>query len=297
MSKYSVYLLKIFTITLLFSNFPEVLGSEEIKKENANESDTKDWIELLKEEIREVDLKNNENKKTSSVDINENEFKEEKSKVNLNKNEVKEKKIIDEIGSGLSEKGINLDFMKNLTEKNKFGIRVNYLPENFFTHKNIYVDGRNVKAKYFGMGMLYQYKFLPPESRSNFYLQANADISNFKVFHNIDLTKETYSSNNLTLTCSACGNLTIQTDPNKIYFVPSISLGYKFKNTEKLTTNVSLGLQYISPGKLENFTDTEYPLPSYVQSRVDSWMKKTQDLIDSYSNIQPSINIGISYSF
>ena len=187
--------------------------------------------------------------------------------------------------------------MKNLNEKNKFGIRVNYLPENFFTHKNIYVEGRNVKAKYFGIGMLYQYKFLPPESRSNFYLQANADISKFKVFHNIDLTKETYSSNNLTFTCSACGNLTIQTDPNKIYFVPSISLGYKFKNTEKLTTNVSLGLQYISPGKLENFTDTEYPLPSYVQSRVDSWMKKTQDLIDSYSNIQPSINIGISYSF
>ena len=284
MSKSNFYVLKIFTFILLFSNFSEVLGNEEIKKENINENDTKDWIELIKEEIREVDLNNNETKKIRSVDINENEFKEEK-------------KIIDEIGSGLSEKGINLDFMKNLTEKNKFGIRVNYLPENFFTHKNIYVDGRNVKAKYFGMGMLYRYKFLPPESRSNFYLQANADISNFKVFHNIDLTKETYSSNNLTFTCNACGNLTIQTDPNKIYFVPSISLGYKFKNTEKLTTNVSLGLQYISPGKLENFTDTEYPLPSYVQSRIDSWMKKTQDLIDSYSNIQPSINIGISYSF
>ena len=127
-----VYLLKIFTITLLFSNFPEVLGSEEIKKENANESDTKDWINY-KRRNKEVDLKNNENKKTRSVDINENEFKEEKSKVNLNKNEVKEKKIIDEIGSGLSEKGINLDFMKNLTEKNKFGIRVNYLPENFYS--------------------------------------------------------------------------------------------------------------------------------------------------------------------
>ena len=88
MSKYKVYLLKIFTITLLFSNFPEVLGSEEIKKENANESDTKDWIELLKEEIREVDLKNNENKKIRSVDINENELKEEISEVNLNNNEV-----------------------------------------------------------------------------------------------------------------------------------------------------------------------------------------------------------------
>ena len=113
----------------------------------------------------------------------------------------------------------------------------------------------------------------------------------------IDLTKETYSYRNLTLSCSACGNLTIQTDPDKIYFIPSIYLGYKYKKTKNFHTNISLGIQLVSPGQLENFTDTEYPLPSFVQSKVDEWMTKTQNLVDTYGEIQPSINLGFGYVF
>ena len=190
-----------------------------------------------------------------------------------------------------------MDFIKNGNKKNIFGIRINYLPEDFFTHKEIYVDGRNVKAEYFGLGMLYQHYFLSPESRSNFYLQANADISTFKLSHDIDLTKETYTHNNLQVTCSACGILTIQTDPDKVNIIPTVSLGYQYKITPNFKTSISLGIQYIDPGSLENFTNTQYSLPSYVQSRVDDWVQKTQNKIDKYSEFQPSINVGFSYSF
>lgn len=206
-------------------------------------------------------------------------------------------KLFEEIGSGLSEKGIYLDFIKVLNPKKKLGIRINYLPKDFFTHKNIYVENRNITADYFGIGLLYQHNFLQKESKSNFYFQGNAEFSNLNLSHEIDLTKETYSYRNLSLTCSACGNLTIQTDPEKIYFIPSAYLGYKYKNTKNFHTNISLGIQYISPAQLENFTDTEYPLPSYVQTKIDEWMNKTQDLVDSYNKIQPSINVGFSYIF
>ena len=206
-------------------------------------------------------------------------------------------RIIAEIGTGLSEKGIYLDFIKNSNSKNKFGIRVNYLPEDFFTHQDIYVDDTNVKAEYFGIGMLYKHYLFPEESRSNFYLQANADISTFKLSHDIDLTKETYTEDNIQFTCSACGILTIQTDPDKVHIIPTISLGYQFKNTPNFKTNLSLGVQYIDPGSLENFTNTKYPLPIFVQSKVDEWMQATQNKIDEYSEFQPSISLGFSYSF
>ena len=111
----------------------------------------------------------------------------------LSKGASASEKIFNEIGTGLSEKGIYLDFIKNSDSKNTFGIRVNYLPEDFLTHQDIYIDDTNVKAEYFGIGMLYKYYLLPKESRSNFYLQANADISTFKIGHDIDLTKETYT--------------------------------------------------------------------------------------------------------
>ena len=50
-------------------------------------------------------------------------------------------------------------------------------------------------------------------------------------------------------------------------------------------------------GRLENFTNTEYNLPSYVQTRVDDWVQKSQNKVDNYSEFQPSINVGFSYSF
>ena len=199
-------------------------------------------------------------------------------------------RLIERLALGLSEKGIYLDFIKDSNSKNKFGIRVNYLPEDFFTHQDIYFDDTNVKAEYFGIGMLYKHYLFPEVSRSNFYLQANADISTFKLSHDIDLTKETYTEDNIQFTCSACGILTIQTNPDKVHIIPTISLGYQFKNTPNFKTNLSVGVQYIDLGSVENFTNTEYNLPSYVQKRVDKWVQKSQNKIDNYSEFQPSIN-------
>ena len=282
MGKYTKLLFELITFTVILISGQEVLANEEIK-DVEQKSEGKDWIEELKEEIRAVD---------QGIDLKD-EIKVETQR----KNKVSDKKIVEEIGTGLSEKGIYLDFIKNSKKKNTFGIRVNYLPEDLFTHKNIYVDDRNVKATFFGIGMLYQRYLLPKESRSNFYLQGNVDISTFKLSHNIDLTKETYTHNNLQVTCSACGILTIQTDPDKVHIIPTISLGYQYKIKPNFKTNLSVGVQYIDPGSLENFTNTKYNLPSYVQTRVDNLVQKTQNKIDKYSEFQPSINIGFSYSF
>ena len=279
-----------------------VLANEDIKTVEQNVAG-KDWIEKLKDEIKAIEQENEgkdwieELKEEIRAIDQENYIKDEIKAEDPRKNKGSGKKIFEEIGTGLSEKGIYLDFLKNSNAKNTFGIRVNYLPEDFFTHKDIYVDDTNVKAEYFGIGMLYQRFLFPKESRSNFYLQANADISTFKLSHDIDLTKETYTQNNVQYTCSACGILTIQTDPDKVHIIPTISLGYQYKIKPKFKTNLSIGIQYIDFGTLENFTNTEYNLPSYVQTRVDDWVQKSQNKVDNYSEFQPSINIGFSYSF
>ena len=97
--------------------------------------------------------------------------------------------------------------------------------------------------------------------------------------------------------CDYCGNLTIQTNPKRINIIPSLGIGYQLKNTEKLKTNIFIGIQYIEPGSLDNFNDSSNGLPPWLQERVDNWVKKTQDLVDSYNNFQPSINVGFSYLF
>ena len=298
MRKYTFLFFKALIVTVFLGNSQNILGKDELRSvdpnelenksaieaQNSKKNDVYDWIELFRKEIRSVD--------PNEIEINE----KIKNRGPLDSKDSGER-LIGEIGAGLSEKGMYLDFIKDSNSKNKFGIRVNYLPEDFFTHQEIYVDDTNVKAEYFGIGMLYKRFLLPKESRSNFYLQANVDISTFKLGHDIDLTKETYTDGNVQVTCSACGILTIQTDPDKVHIVPTISLGYQYKNTPNFKTNLSVGVQYIDPGSLENFTNTKYNLPSYVQTRVDDWVQKTQNKIDKYSEFQPSINVGLSYSF
>ena len=60
---------------------------------------------------------------------------------------------------------------------------------------------------------------------------------------------------------------------------------------------IFIGMQFIEPGSLENFNDSSNGLPPWLQARVDNWVKKTEDKINSYSNLQPTINIGFNYSF
>ena len=133
--------------------------------------------------------------------------------------------------------------------------------------------------------------------RSNGLVQAKDKLGKSEFTIGERMAKATYTEDNIQFTCSACGILTIQTNPDKVHIIPTISLGYQFKNTSNFKTNLSIGMQYIDFGSLENFTNTEYNLPSYVQSRVDEWVQKTQTKINKYSEFQPSINLGFSYSF
>ena len=162
MSKYTFLLFKIIFFTAFLSNSLKILGNDElrevdlngidnkdeIKAQKSKKNEVRDWIELFRKEIR-------------SVDPIEIEVKDEINNHEAIESKDSRKSILEEVGTGLSEKGIYLDFIKRSNSKNKFGIRVNYLPQDFFTHQEIYVDDTNVKAEYFGIGMLYKHYLFP----------------------------------------------------------------------------------------------------------------------------------------
>ena len=98
MGKDTSLLFEFFTIAAILFSGQRVLANEDIKTVK-QQGEGKDWIEELKEEIREVDQESNV----------KDQIKKEKEK----KKKVSRKKIFEEIGTGLSEKGIYLDFLKN----------------------------------------------------------------------------------------------------------------------------------------------------------------------------------------
>ena len=130
MKKDKLLLFCFFTITAILYSGRKVLANEDIKKVEQN-GEGKDWIEKLKDEIKAIEQENEgkdwiEELKEEIREIDqENYIKDEIKAEDPRKNKGSGKRIFEEIGTGLSEKGIYLDFLKNSNSKNTFGIRVN----------------------------------------------------------------------------------------------------------------------------------------------------------------------------
>tara|TARA_E500000331_G_scaffold347405_1_gene387563 strand:+ start:130 stop:861 length:732 start_codon:yes stop_codon:yes gene_type:complete len=205
------------------------------------------------------------------------------------------KKKIDGVNLGISEKGTYFEIFQDFNRKNQFGLGLNYLDtEAIGIETDLY---GNDSINNFGLNLNYRRFFNNQSSKSSFYFQLSGDVTSYSVQTKIDLTKETFSSGGLNFTCSACGELTIETEPNQISFIPSILIGYQKKVTDSVGLNFSLGAQYIQMPKLEWETNTTFEPPSYVRNQIDKWVDDTQELVDSFSNIIPTAKIGLYYLF
>ena len=204
-------------------------------------------------------------------------------------------KKIDGISLGISEKGTYIEILQNFQSKSQFGIGLNYLDtESIGIKTDLY--GKD-SIKNIGLNFNYRRFFYRKPSKSFFYLQLSGDLTSYSVQTKIDLTKETYSAGALTFKCSACGELTIETEPNQITFIPSILIGYQKNLTESIGLNFSFGAQYIEKHKLKWETNTPYRPPVYVRYQIDKWVDESQAYVDSISNIQPTGKIGFYYIF
>jgi len=128
MQKDKLLLFGVFTIAAILITGQRVSANEDIKTVEQN-GEGKNWIEELKEEIKAIEKKNEgkdwieELKEEIRAIDQENYIKDEIKAEDPRKNKGSGKKIFEEIGTGLSEKGIYLDFLKNSNAKNTFGIR------------------------------------------------------------------------------------------------------------------------------------------------------------------------------
>ena len=89
----------------------------------------------------------------------------------------------------------------------------------------------------------------------------------------------------------------IETDPGKLVFIPSLTLGYETKIRQNLKADFGLGLQYINLPAIVWSYDNDYDLPKHVSSRVDKWIEDLNDYKDSISNVMPTFKVGLTYMF
>jgi len=210
----------------------------------------------------------------------------------------------DGITASLSEKGFNFGIFKNLSNKNQLNIGIIYFNSKLLPFDIKYNDDRikyndNRKLQYKNIGLNLGYKrFLTGDfSTSGLYLGLNGEVISPSLKSRINMENESYQSGNITITCSSCGDILIETDPGKLVFIPSLTLGYETMIRQNLKADFGLGLQYINIPEIVWSEDNDYGLPIQLSSRVDEGVADLNNYKDSISNVIPTLKVGLTYKF
>ena len=207
------------------------------------------------------------------------------------------KNLVDAFNTGISEKGLYIGISKNLSERDQFEFGLNYVEADYSSFVPGYVNDEPVNLSNQGLQFSYKRHLFNSLDQSGFYLKLSGDLSYLSISSSVDLTKETYKLDNLDVKCSACGNLSIETDPSQLVFIPSLSLGYQSNLSDQLKVHFGLGIQYVDLPDITWNTDTEYPPPSFVGSKIDELVNDINSSANEISKYLPTAFVSLSYHF
>ena len=129
------------------------------------------------------------------------------------------------------------------------------------------------------------------------FLEKLNRISSIKASSNIDLGSQIYQGS-FTVTCRTCGSLLLETNNNSYKFIPSFSLGWHQKINQKFSFSISAGIQYFDmPNIISKTSRGEENLPPYVMSKINSIIENSNQELDKYGEIIPTISISTNYIF
>ena len=97
------------------------------------------------------------------------------------------------------------------------------------------------------------------------------------------------------VTCSACGILTVETDPNKLIFIPSLTIGYQKKINKRLYTNIEVGAQYIKLAEVIWSTNIGQDYPTFIEEEINEVVYDINAIRNDIINIIPTAKITLSY--
>ena len=203
----------------------------------------------------------------------------------------------DGIAASLSEKGFDFGVFKNLSNKNQLNIGIFYFDSKILPFDIKFSDDRNLQYKNIGLNLGFKRFLTGDVLTSGIYMGLNGEVLSPSLKSRINMENESYKSGKLTITCSDCGDIVVETDPGKLVFIPSLTLGYETKIRQNLKADFGIGLQYINLPDIVWSEDNDYGLPSQLSSRADEGVEDLNDYKDSIPNVIPTLKVGLTYMF
>ena len=198
---------------------------------------------------------------------------------------------------GISEKGLNLNLIKDISNKNQLVFGLHYFEGNISELEYSLIEPVPILYSSKGLEISLKRFITGSVKESGFFGKVGVGLSSIKASSNIDLSSQIYDAGVFTLTCRECGNLIVETNNNSYKFIPSLSLGWKQKINQNFSFSISAGLQYFDMPDVISKSSKGQDFPPYVKSKINSIIENTNQELDKYGNIIPTISISSNYVF
>lgn len=199
--------------------------------------------------------------------------------------------------AGISEKGINLNLINDISDKNQIIFGLHNFEGNISDFQYSLI--KPVPIFYSSKGLKIAFKrFITGTSKeSGFFKKIELSLSSIKASSTIDLSNQIYYVGNLTLTCRTCEDVILETNNNSYKFIPSLSLGWQQKINQNFGFSISAGIQYFDAPDIIQRSSSNDNLPPYVKSKINSIVENANQELDKYGEIIPTISISTNYFF
>ena len=254
--------------------------------------------QLIKLTINVVDIDEERIKNSKKLSSITNKEKEEDKNINIRN----KKKIYwpDEISLGVDDKGGYLGFIRNIGIKNQFEIGINYMDIDI---SGLFKNNSDVKLKNSSVGIAFRRFLKKTKQKQGFYLEAGADIAKINIYSDYLLTNQTGGYGTLSVTCSGCGKLNINSI-DKYTAIPSLALGYQKRLSKRTKLNFRAGIQYINIPKftwqaINSAGGTYYPPFLYedISEGADEEIEILNSRVNKTSKFLPTLSLNLIYSF
>ena len=207
---------------------------------------------------------------------------------------------LNELKLGLAEKGGYIGIAKNLGKKNQFEIGYNYLNldiSRFFTTNS------KVKIKNSSFKMALRRFLTKKSNKQGFYLEGSGDLSKLDIYSDYSLTNEDSSFGTLSVSCSACGTLYVNSE-EKYNLIPSILFGYRRNITKRVALDLKAGVQYINVPKftwkaIQQDGSTYYPPFIYtrIEEEANDEVEILNNKVEGIPKFLPTVGLNLIYRF
>ncbi len=99
------------------------------------------------------------------------------------------------------------------------------------------------------------------------------------------------------MTCRTCGKIEVKTKSNSYQVIPSLMLGFQKKINKNFNFTISAGVQYIDIPDVIWEASNSNNFPPYVNNKIESIIGNSNQRLDKYGNIIPTIKLSTNFMF